>query len=96
MIEIMSAEKIHKYLMKEQNANILKTFNNLEVRLLVNIRYARLTETQLKKVQALEKELNVYLLAVEKAPTIASLSKEDLAKIQKLEKELGLILVAYK
>jgi len=66
------------------------------VNLLVNIRYARLTETQLKKVQALEKELNVYLLAVEKAPTIASLSKEDLAKIQKLEKELGMILVAYK
>jgi hypothetical protein len=51
----------------------------------------------LKKIQALEKELgNVYLLAVEKAPTIASLSKEALAKIQKLEKELNVILVAYK
>jgi len=82
--------------MKEQNANILKSFHNLEVNLLVNIRYARLTESRLKKIQALEKELNVYLLAVEKAPTIASLSKEDLAKIQKLEKELGMILVAYK
>lgn len=65
--------------------------------LLSSIRYARLTESQLKKIQALEKELgNVYLLAVEKAPTIASLSKEDLAKIQKLEKELSVILVAYK
>lgn len=64
---------------------------------MVGIRYARLTESQLKKIQALEKELgNVYLLAVEKAPTIASLSEEDLAKIQELEKELSVILVAYK
>ena len=63
---------------------------------MASIRYARLTASQLKKIQALEKELNACLLAVEKTPTIASLSKEDLEKIQKLEKELGLILVAYK
>jgi len=61
------------------------------------MKYARLTESPLKKIQALEKELgNVWLLAFEKSPTIASLSKEDLAKIQKLEKELGVILIAYK
>jgi len=64
---------------------------------LASIRYAHLTESKLKKIQALEKEIgNIYLLAVEKTPSIASLSKEDLAKIQKLEKELGMILIAYK
>jgi len=61
------------------------------------MKYASLTESQLKKIQALEKELgNVWLLAFEKVPTVASLSKEDLAKIQKLEKEIGAILIAYK
>jgi len=64
---------------------------------LASIKYARLTDSQLKKIQNLEKELgNVYLLAVEKVPTIASLSEKDLSKIQKLEKEIGVILVAYK
>ncbi|MGQ9469131.1 MAG: hypothetical protein ACUVTD_04810 [Nitrososphaerales archaeon] len=63
---------------------------------MASVRYARLTEAPSKKIQALEKELNVYLLAVDKAPTIASLSQGYLVKIQKLEKELGIVLVAYK
>jgi hypothetical protein len=61
------------------------------------MKYARLTESQMKKIQALEKEIgNVWLLAFGKTPTIASLSQEDLVKIKKLEKELGVILIAYK
>ncbi|MGQ9718351.1 MAG: hypothetical protein ACUVWK_00620 [Nitrososphaerales archaeon] len=39
---------------------------------------------------------DVYLLATEKTPAIATLSKEHLAKVQKLEKELAVILIAYK
>lgn len=59
-------------------------------------RYAKLTETELQKIRQLESELKrICLLAVEKPPSLASLSKDQLAKVQALEKELHVRLVAY-
>ncbi len=59
-------------------------------------RYAKLTEVELQKIRQLESELKrVYLLAIEKPPSLAKLSEDQLEKVQALEKELNVRLVAY-
>ena len=54
--------------------------------------YANLTGQKLEKIQQLEKELGVYLLA---APHYKNLSPDDLKTIKDLEGKLGAVLVAY-
>ena len=64
------------------------------VRHMICMGYANLSDEKVKKVKAIEKEMNVTLLAYE-VPTYSSLKENDLKKIKDLEKELGLSLVAY-
>lgn len=59
-------------------------------------RFAKLADSELRKVRELEKSLGIVLLAVQKPPVPAKLSKARLKKLQQLEKELGAKLVAYK
>jgi len=58
--------------------------------------FANLTDGQLKKVQRLEKELDVILIAHEKMPVLSDLSREELRALQEMEKRFGLTLVAYR
>ena len=60
--------------------------------MLVVMMYANLTGQKLEKIQQLEKELGVYLLA---APHYKNLSPDDLKTIKDLEGKLGAVLVAY-
>jgi len=57
--------------------------------------FANLTNVQLKKVQKLEDELDVILIAHEKIPVVSTLSRADLKALQDMEKRMGLTLVAY-
>jgi hypothetical protein len=57
---------------------------------------AKLNKDQIKKVEDLEKQLDVVLVAFKRPTTFANLSSEDLKKVQKLEKELGLTILAMK
>ena len=54
--------------------------------------YANLTGQKLEKIQQLEKEIGVYLLA---APHYKNLSPDDLQSVKDLEKKLGAVLVVY-
>ncbi len=56
--------------------------------------YANLSDEKIAKVKAIEKEMNVTLLAYE-MPKYSSLKENDLKKIKDLEKELGMSLIAY-
>jgi hypothetical protein len=58
--------------------------------------FAKLTNTQLNKVQKLEKDLDVVLIAHEKIPVISNLSREEVRALQEMEKRMGLTLVAYR
>jgi hypothetical protein len=58
--------------------------------------FANLTDGQLKKVQKLEKDLEVILIAHEKIPVISELSREEVRALQELEKRMGITLVAYR
>lgn len=58
--------------------------------------FANLTDGQLKKVQRLEKELDVILIAHEKMPVLSDLSREELRALLEMEKRFGLTLVAYR
>jgi hypothetical protein len=58
--------------------------------------FAQLKEAQLKKVQKLEKDLEVILIAHEKIPVISELSREEVRALQELEKRMGITLVAYR
>ena len=58
-------------------------------------RYAKLTEMDAAKLQALENEMQGKILLAYKKMSPAKLSEEQLNKIQALEKELGVIIVAY-
>jgi hypothetical protein len=58
--------------------------------------FAQLTNTQLKKVQKLEDELDVILIAHEKMPVLSELSREEIRALQEMEKRMGLTLVAYR
>ncbi|HVN65433.1 MAG TPA: hypothetical protein VMT31_02320 [Methanomicrobiales archaeon] len=57
---------------------------------------AKLTNSQIKKIQKVEDELDVILIAHEKMPVLSELSKEELRALQDMEKRMGLTLVAYR
>ena len=57
---------------------------------------AKLTTAQVKKVQKLEDELEMILIAHEKIPVISDLSREEVRALQEMEKRMGLTLVAYR
>ncbi len=59
------------------------------------VKVAQLDEARMEQVQALEKELGVWLVALEPEVQPASLSDEQVKKLQAKEKELGVVLVAY-
>jgi len=54
--------------------------------------YATLTGHQLEKVQALEKELGLYVLAT---PKYKTLKPEQVQDLNEMEKKLGAVLIAY-
>lgn len=54
--------------------------------------YANLTGQQLEKIQALEKELDIYVLAT---PKYKALKPEQVQDITALEQKLGGVLIAY-
>jgi hypothetical protein len=54
--------------------------------------YANLTGQKLEKIQALEKELGVYVLAT---PKYKALKPEEVTELNGLEKKLGAVLIAY-
>ncbi|MBN2500899.1 MAG: hypothetical protein JXB38_08995 [Anaerolineales bacterium] len=57
---------------------------------------AALNEDQFNKVQTIEEELDLHVLALEPGLEFAQLSPDQLEKVKKLEQELGLTLVVYK
>jgi hypothetical protein len=57
---------------------------------------AQLTPAQIRKVKALESEMEVILVAHERMPEVATLSKDELAAIQGLERKTGTVLVGYR
>lgn len=59
------------------------------------VQIAQLDEARLNKVYALEKELGVWVVALEPEVQLAKLSGEQLEKLQAKEKELGVVLLAY-
>ena len=54
--------------------------------------FANLTGQKLEKIQHLENELGVYLLA---APHYKNLTPDDLKLVKDLEAKLGAVLIAY-
>ena len=60
-----------------------------------NFHAALLDDSGLKSLKALENELGLVMVAVEKDPKPAQLSADQIAKIQSTESELGTIIVAY-
>lgn len=56
---------------------------------------AKLDETNLAKLQTLETELGVRVVAFEKQYPPANLSEKQLKRLQTAEKELDVVLVAY-
>lgn len=59
------------------------------------ISVAQLDERQLSRVQSLEDELGVTIVAYEPRPAFARLNEEQLHRINEVEQELGTILIAY-
>lgn len=59
-------------------------------------KYANLSTDQLEKINSLEKDMNVCLVAFQEENKIAVLENEDINKLKELEKELGVTIVAYK
>ena len=57
---------------------------------------AKLTNSQITKVQKLENELDMILIAHEKVPVLSELSKEELRALQEMERKMGITLVAYR
>ncbi len=60
------------------------------------MKVAQLDQARLEKVHALEKELGVWVVALEPEVQLADLSMEQMKKVQVKEKELGVVLLAYK
>ena len=58
--------------------------------------FANLNGEQLRKVQELEENLEIILIAHEKLPGISDLSREELRALQEIERKLGITLVAYR
>lgn len=59
------------------------------------MRIAQLDEQRLSRLRALEKELGICLVALEREFRLADLSAEQLKKVQATEKDLGVVLLAY-
>ncbi|MBN1874313.1 MAG: hypothetical protein JXA33_08780 [Anaerolineae bacterium] len=59
------------------------------------VKFAKLNESQLEKVQDLEKELGTWVVAVEPEFRLATLTEAQLKRLQAAEHELGVILLAY-
>lgn len=57
--------------------------------------YAHLEPAKVRKIEQLEEELGVILLAHEKLTPVASLSAGDLEQLRAIEKKMGVVLVAY-
>jgi len=57
---------------------------------------AHISVEQAQKIQQLEEELDVCVLAMEPGLELAKLSDEDLEKVRKLEKEMGVNLIVYR
>jgi len=55
---------------------------------------AKLPSETVQKIEKVEKDLGVVLVAYEKMPKFSTLKGADLDKIQALEKQLGVKLVA--
>ena len=58
--------------------------------------FANLNGEQIRRVQDLEGELEVILIAHEKLPVISDLSREELRALQEMERKLGITLIAYR
>jgi hypothetical protein len=58
--------------------------------------FSKLTDAQLRKVQKLEHDLDMILIAHEKIPVISNLSREEVRALQDMEKRMGITLVAYR
>lgn len=58
--------------------------------------FANLTGEQLRKIQDLEENLDVILIAHEKVPVLSDLSREELRALQEMERKMGITLVAYR
>jgi hypothetical protein len=58
--------------------------------------FANIANSQIRKVQKLEEELGVILIAHEKMPVLSELSREELKALREMEKRMGLTLVAYR
>ena len=58
--------------------------------------FANLGNIQLRKIQKLEEELDVILIAHENLPVLSELSREELKALQEMEKRMGITLVAYR
>jgi hypothetical protein len=61
-----------------------------------DVRYAQLTEKQLKRLRKFEDKLGALVLAVEPATQLADLTEDQVARLQALEQELGVLLLAYR
>jgi len=61
----------------------------------VHLRIAELEPEGVAKVEALEKELGMHIMAFGRPLRFAGLLRDELAKVQALEEELGVTLVVY-
>lgn len=66
----------------------------LEVPVMQNVRVAAINDEQVQKLQRLEQELGVSVVAYEPMQ-YAPLSTDAVQRLQRLERELGVVLVAY-
>jgi len=60
------------------------------------VSFARLDSARLSRIQALERQLGVCLVAFEPQYPLANLTPEQLEDIKAEEQELGVVLLAYK
>lgn len=61
----------------------------------INLDFAQLDETQLKKIKEAEQKIGATIIAYEKQVKPAQLTEEQLKQIHSLEAELGVILIAF-
>jgi hypothetical protein len=59
------------------------------------VRYPKLEGSQLTKLQRLEQDLGVVVVAVEMQAKVADLPPDKLRRLQEAEHEMGFVLVAY-
>jgi hypothetical protein len=59
------------------------------------VKYPQLDREQMQRLQSLERELGVWVVAVEPQAQVAQLPPDKLQRLQQAEKEMGLVLLAY-